>query len=137
MPYQITSENRGIYIKLEGVITFKDVRRAAADGWEHENRDSNIYQIWDYRNTFEFEVELLETALAARMDNIAFSNIGIFTKIAVIADLNEIIDKYKSYQKYLDHTLVEANIFKEEEQAREWVAKREVSKYYWGLSCSS
>jgi hypothetical protein len=69
------------------------------------------------------------------MDNIAFSNIGHFTKIAIITDRLEIIEKYLTYRKYVDLDLLDVEIFLCVEDARNWVAKRDIDNFYSGLAC--
>lgn len=137
MPYQIISEKRGLYFKLEGLITFKDIRRAAADGWEHENNYINIFQIWDFTDVMSFEMDHLEAVLAARMDNIAFANIGNFTKIAIVTKRQDVFERYAIYRKYIDGSWLAIDIFNDELDAREWIAKRDDHKYYAGLEFHS
>lgn len=135
MSYRLISENRGVYFYFNGDVNFKDIRRASADGWEHQNRDHNIFQIWDYCDVNKFYMEQMEAVLSSRMDNIAFGNIGHFTKIAIIATHPDIINKYVIYRKYIDQNLLDVDIFLCEEDARQWVAMPDSENYYVGLEC--
>ncbi|MDG1439098.1 MAG: hypothetical protein P8P98_08955 [Emcibacteraceae bacterium] len=134
MPYRLITENRGVYFHFTGDVDFKDIRRASADGWEHHNCENNIFQIWDYSEVGKFKMEQLEAILGSRMDNIAYSNFGQFTKIAIITDRLEIIEKYLIYRNYVDFDLLDVEIFLCAEDARNWVAKRDSDKFYSGLA---
>ena len=133
MSYRLITENRGVFFHSTGDVNFKDIRRASADGWEHRNCQNNIFQIWDYSEVTKFRMEQLEAILGSRMDNIAFSNIGHFTKIAIITDRLEIIEKYLIYRNYVDANLLDVEMFLNVEDARKWVAKRDNDNFYSGL----
>ena len=123
MPHKITSEDNGLYFHLSGDVNFRDIRFACAEGWEHKNRMNNFYQIWDYNGVNKFDMDHLEAVMGARMDNVAFGEIGNFTKIAIVSNKIEIIGKYLVYKGCLDNDIVEAEIFSSVDDARKWVAE--------------
>lgn len=122
MPHKLLSEDQGLYFSLNGSVTFQDIRFACAEGWEHENRMSNIYQIWDFRKVDKFDMEHLEAVMGARMDNVAFGEIGNFTKIAIVSNRIDIIGKYLVYKGCLDNDIVEADVFSSISDARNWIS---------------
>lgn len=130
MPHKIISEEYGLYFSLNGNVNFQDIRFACAEGWEHKNRMSNIYQIWDFQNVDKFDMEHLEAVMGARMDNVAFGEIGNLTKIAIVSNRIDIIGKYLVYKGCLDNDIVMADVFNSIIDARAWIgeAKLENSK---------
>lgn len=123
MPHKLISEDQGLYFSLNGNVTFRDIRFACAEGWEHKNRMSNIYQIWDFQKVDKFDMEHLEAVMGARMDNVAFGEIGNLTKIAIVSNRIDIIGKYLVYKGCLDNDIVKADVFSSVSDARTWISK--------------
>lgn len=129
MSYQIYTEDKGLYIYLSGDVTFKQIRFASAEGWEHKNRYSNDYQIWDFRNVDAYELKPQEAILSAKMDNLAFSNFGKFTKIAIITERDVIIERYMTFKSHIDKNFLDVEIFKFVGEAQKWCLSND-SKYF-------
>lgn len=123
MPHKLISEDHGLYFSLSGNVNFREIRFACAEGWEHKNRMSNTYQIWDFEKVDKFEMEHLEAVMGARMDNVAFGEIGNLTKIAIVSNRIDIIGKYLVYKGCLDNEIVMADVFNSVSDARNWITK--------------
>lgn len=129
MSYELFTEDNGLYFHLSDNVTFREIRFACAEGWEHKNKLSNEYQIWDFRDVDNYDLKPQDAILSVKMDNLAFSNFGKFTKIAIITESDVIIERYMSYKTHIDYNFLDLEIFKSVGEARNWCLNSD-NKYF-------
>lgn len=122
MPYRITDEAEGLYITLYGDVTFKELRKANAEGWEHPGWQHHRYQIWDHRDVARFELDASQLHAIAAMDNVAFRTTGGLNT-ALIIDQPEILEVVESYLSSVDGDVAPARVFGDEAPARAWTGR--------------
>lgn len=120
MPYKINDEGDGLYVTLYGDVTFDEIRKANAEGWEHPGWERHRFQIWDHREVTNFQLDATQLFVIARMDNVAFRATGRM-RTALIADQPELIELLEHYCSTVDPEVTEARTFQDEAAARAWI----------------
>ena len=120
MTYTIESEPDGLVVRLSGHISSDEILAANIEGWEHPERDSHRYQLWDLRAVLSVQVEVGDPYILAAMDNAAFGR-NAMNKTAVVLTDPAIAALFDEYLATLDVKAMEAQAFENETAARGWL----------------
>lgn len=120
VPYEITIEPQGAYVRLVGACSYEDVLRATMEVWEHPNFSSMHYEIFDYLGVTSIDFSDYEVVELAVRDSVA-SKMSRRSKMAIVAKHPEILALSQDYQESLKDPGMEFRVHASLEEARRWV----------------
>ena len=125
MSYQLFDEGSGLVFRFSGDITYQEITVANHEGWEHPGWEKHQYQIWDFLNAKSLASNELEAKMTASMDKahtrVTQSRLSRPMKVAFVSDNEHFIKLMEAYVAESESENMEARIFADEANAREWV----------------
>ncbi len=121
MPYQIDFEERGVYVRIQGVVTRDLIDEAVNIIWGHPSWSRAEYELWNYSDISGVRIDNDYVVEVAFQDNAA-SLTSERSKIAVVTDNDTLIAMTEHYRNWMNRFGVDVRWFAVLDEARAWLA---------------